>query len=177
MTETPDRSKYPNLFAWWWNLSPFQENARALWGDSKAKKETKAKKSEKKEDDDDEVDLFGDDDDDEAAAELEAKMKKDKKTAEKELNQKSRVVMDIKGYEVGYDFKGLGEKIHKEVNKDGLFWENSIQVVPLAFGMEKLQLSFTFTNRLCSADWVEEQILEKYEEDIQSIDIVEFTNA
>ena len=23
LNETPDRSKYPNLFAWWWNLSPF----------------------------------------------------------------------------------------------------------------------------------------------------------
>lgn len=23
LKEVPDRSKYPNLFSWWWNLSPF----------------------------------------------------------------------------------------------------------------------------------------------------------
>ena len=23
ITEAPDRSKYANLFSWWWNLSPF----------------------------------------------------------------------------------------------------------------------------------------------------------
>lgn len=23
LTEAPDRSKYPNFFSWWWNLSPF----------------------------------------------------------------------------------------------------------------------------------------------------------
>lgn len=23
LSEVPERSKYPNLFSWWWNLSPF----------------------------------------------------------------------------------------------------------------------------------------------------------
>ena len=85
--------------------------------------------------------------------------------------------MDVKGYELGFDFKKLGEDIHKEVNKEGLDWEKSIKVLPLAYGMEKLQLSMIILNRLVSADWVEEAILEKFGEDIQSIDIVEFTNA
>ena len=28
---TPDSNKYPNLFAWWWTLSAFQQAARELW--------------------------------------------------------------------------------------------------------------------------------------------------
>ena len=50
INETTDRTKYPNLFSWWWNLSPFQENARSLWGKTKQKGGKKdAKTGEKKE--------------------------------------------------------------------------------------------------------------------------------
>ena len=108
LNEVPERSKYPNLFSWWWNLSPFQESARELWGKEKKKdkKDKKDKKKDKKDDkkkdkkddkkeekkeekkDDDDIDLFGDDDEDdvEAKKELEKKMAKAKKQKEKEEN-------------------------------------------------------------------------------------------
>ena len=181
ITETPDRTKYPNLFAWWWNLCPFQESARALWGNTKQKggKKDEKKPAEKKEenkDGDDEIDLFGEDNE-EDVKKLQEKITKDKKQAEKEANQKSRIVMDIKGHEVGQDFQDLGKRIMTEITKEGLHWENNLQVLPLAFGMNKLQMCFVVVNRLASADWVEEQIYEKYAEEVQSVDIVDFQTA
>ena len=29
--EPPDRTRYPNLFYWWWSLYPFSEYSRQLW--------------------------------------------------------------------------------------------------------------------------------------------------
>lgn len=126
------------------------------------------KKAEGSDDSDD--DLFGDDDDDEATKKLQEEMakkaKKAKKQKEKEANQKSRVVLDIKGYEVGQDFKDLAVRIFDKVDKEGLDWENNAQVLPLAFGMNKLQISMIILNRLVSADWVIEQIETLFEEEV-----------
>lgn len=71
--------------------------------------------------------MFGDDDEEDEAAkkELEKKLAKAKKVKEKEENQKSRVVMEVKGFEVGQDFMDLSVRIFKDVQMEGLHWENN----------------------------------------------------
>jgi len=54
---------------------------------------------------------------------------------------KSVVVFDVKGYEVGQDFESLATKIRAEVNMDGLVWMDKHQILEIAFGMKKLQMS------------------------------------
>lgn len=95
----PDRKKYPNFFSWWWNLSQFQSVAKELWGGKKeCKKECKEKKEEEEE-----LDLFGEEtEEDKAAAEKRKAIAEYNKNNQKKLAaQESRVVLEIKGYEVG----------------------------------------------------------------------------
>ncbi len=184
LEEAPDRTKYPNLFSWWWNLSPFQEPARALWGESaKGKKKEKKvekkveKKEEKKVEEDESDDLFGSDDEDDEEAIMalkEKKMKAEMKNMTKEEKQRSRVTFEVKGFEVGQDFEGLSKRIKKDIQPDGLIWEIPIKVLPLAFGMMKLQMSCKILNSKINTDNVWEMMQEKYPEEIQSIDVTDF---
>ena len=200
--DAPDRSKYPHLFAWWWTLALFQEPARATWGQEPKKAEgkktegakkdegkkeeakTEAPKKEEKKDDDD-LDLFGDDPEAEAAA---AKFNEEKaaertqkeeeaKKTKKVVIAKSRVVFDVKGYETDQDFDALGKRVMTEINKDGLVWQDMFKVVPIAFGMKKLQMTMIIEDEKISADDILEEIAEKWEEEVQSCDIVEFVKA
>ena len=84
LKDIPERSKYPNLFSWWWNLCSFQESARNLWGDAKKVEKKVEKKEEKKEESDSDDDLLdsGDEDDEKVKA-LKAEMEKKAKKAEK----------------------------------------------------------------------------------------------
>lgn len=194
LQEVPDRVTYPNLFAWWWTLSAFQEPARKLWGKKKDKKCKKDKKKCKKEvktveakveakaeeeDSDDDLDLFGEEteEDKAAQAELEKAMKRKKRNEAKLLAQKSRVTLDVKGFEVSQDFKELGERIMSQVTMKGLTWETNAQVLPLAFGMNMLRINMLILDCDVSADTVVEQILAKFGEEIQSVDVADFQKA
>ena len=124
LKDAPNRSTYPNLFSWWWNLVPFQEEARALWGQTKAKKG--GKKKQTKQEDDDDFDPFAEGGDDEADQEELEKQKilaaKQKRMKEKMKNQKSQITINIKGFEVGQDFKDLARRIKEEFTWEGLTW-------------------------------------------------------
>lgn len=198
--DAPDRTKFPHVYAWWWTLALFQENARAVWGQDPKKAETKTdakkdtkteakdatkteaagdKKEEKKDDDD--LDLFGDDPEAEAAAQKfkEDKAKKDAeaKKEKKVIIAKSRVVFDVKGYETEQDFDALGKNIKSQITKDGLVWQDTFKVLPIAFGMKKLQMTMIIEDEKISADDILEEISEKWGEEVQSCDIVEFVKA
>ena len=99
MTECPDRKKFPNLFSWWWSLSQFAGVARELWGE-KAEEE--------------EPDLFGEETEEDKAAAEKRKMlaEYNKNNQKKMLLQESRVVLEVKGFEVGQDFEALAGKIY-----------------------------------------------------------------
>ena len=182
----PDHKKSANLYGWWWTLAPFRENARALWGEQKeAKKETKKaeKKEEKKEEKkaaaDDDLDLFGDDDPEaEEAAKKQAEEKKkaaqEKKKAKAPIICKSEVVFDVKGYEADDDFDKIAAKI-RQIEKEGLTWMDTHQIVPVGFGMNKLQMTMIIVDDLISTDDIFE-IIEEWEE-IQSVDINKFSKA
>ncbi len=180
LSEAPDRAKYPNLFCYWWNLSFFSEEARALWGKQKKdkkkkdckKNECKKKEEKKVEEDEDDLDLFGEETEEEKQAL--AKKKKEKKHKAKLAAQRSRVVLDIKGFEQDQDFLDLGNRILKNVAKEGLTWEQKPQVLPIAFGMKKLCLAMIIFDQKVSADDIIEQINLKYKKEIQSIDIADF---
>lgn len=114
LKDAPDRAKHPNFFAWWWNLSLFQEAARATWGKHHGKdghkdhhgkdghKEHHDKKSETKEcakaepkaeakpakKDEDELDLFGEETEEDKKAMEELKKKKAADEAAKKTEKK-----------------------------------------------------------------------------------------
>ncbi|EGK97023.1 AGAP004235-PC [Anopheles gambiae str. PEST] len=134
-----------------------------------------AKKAEA-EDDDDDVDLFGseDEDEDKAAAELREKRlaeyaaKKSKKPA---LIAKSNVILDIKPWDDETDMKVMEQEVRK-ISADGLLL-GAAKLVPLAYGIHKLQMSCVIEDDKISVDWLQEEI-EKIEDYVQSVDIAAF---
>lgn len=201
LKDAPDRLKHPNFFAYWWNLSLFQENVRNQWGKECTKevkkecvKESKKgdnkechQKEEKKPEpkaEEDELDLFGDDDGSNAK-ELEAmKLKKKeeeeaKKKAEKKKTviAKSSVTFDIKVYEETFDFVALGKQIKEKIVMDGLVWQVNFKILPVAYTIKKLQCGMIIEDDKVSADDVLEKIQDLWPDDIQSCDIVEFNKV
>lgn len=58
------------------------------------------------------------------------------------------------------------------IKADGLLWGAS-KLVPLAYGIKKLQISCVIEDEKISTDFLEEEIC-KFEEHIQSMDIAAF---
>lgn len=128
--------------------------------------------SEKKEkvEADDELDLFGEQTEEEKAA-LEAKKVKDaeKKKEKKVVIAKSSILMDIKAWDDTIDLNALAGKL-KGIARDGLIWGDS-KLVPVAFGVMKLQQLIVIEDDKVSSDDIEDIIM-GFEDEVQSIDIV-----
>ncbi|XP_014477055.1 PREDICTED: probable elongation factor 1-delta isoform X2 [Dinoponera quadriceps] len=128
---------------------------------------------------DDEVDLFGSDseaDDEEAAKIREERLaayaaKKSKKPA---LIAKSNIILDVKPWDDETEMKEMENEVRK-IETDGLFWGAS-KLVPLAFGIHKLQISCVVEDDKVSVDWLTEKIQE-IEDYVQSVDIAAFNKV
>lgn len=124
---------------------------------------------------DDDVDLFGSDDEEseEAASIREKRLaeyaaKKSKKPA---LIAKSNIIFDIKPWDDETDMKAVEEAVRK-IQCDGLLFGVS-KLVPLAYGIHKLQITCVVEDDKVSIDWLQEEI-EKNEDLVQSVDIAAF---
>lgn len=133
------------------------------------------KEKSKKDDDDDDFDLFGSDDDeseeedDVRKARLEQyATKKAKKPA---LVAKSNIILDIKPWDDETDMAAM-EKAVRSIECDGLEWQAS-KILPVAFGINKLQISCKVEDEKCGTDFLEEKITE-IEDLVQSVDVVAF---
>jgi elongation factor 1-beta len=130
------------------------------------------KKPAAKKDDDDDVDLFGEETEEEKAA-LEAKKAADAaKKAEKPKKtviNKSSILLDVKVWEDSTDLEALAAKI-KSNERDGLLW-GAHKLAPVAYGVKKLQLLLVIEDDKVSSDDIED-LINQYEEEVQSIDIV-----
>merc|ERR1712226_940373 len=127
------------------------------------------------EDDDDDIDLFGSDSDDE-----ESKAEKERVTAERlkayhakkakkpALIAKTSVLLDIKPWDDETDMDEMLKQI-KSITKEGLVWGAS-KLVPVGYGIKKLQLMCVVEDDKVSVDELQEQI-EEFEEYVQSTDI------
>merc|ERR1711957_806637 len=173
----PDFEAYPNVFGWFWTLNALNAPCRALYNvASKADAPKKGGKPAKKEevkvvaapvaadDDEDSFDPFAD--------ETEEKSKKTKKV----VIAKSLVTFDVKGYELGQDFEALAKKIKSEITMDGLVWMDKHETKEIAFGMKKLQIVMLIEDEKIATEDVFE-VIESWDEEVQSTDIVSFAKA
>ncbi|XP_071953649.1 elongation factor 1-delta-like isoform X2 [Antedon mediterranea] len=127
-------------------------------------------------DDDDDEDLFGDTDD-EDAEEL-AKIKAEriaaydaKKAKKPTLIAKSNIILDVKPWDDETDMKELEKKV-REIKTDGLLWGTG-KLVPVAYGIKKLQISCVVEDDKVGTDFLEEKIT-NIEDFVQSMDVVAF---
>jgi len=124
--------------------------------------------------DDDDVDLFGSEDEDEAAEKIKAdrvKAYSEKKSKKPALIAKSSILLDVKPWDDETDMAEL-EKHVRTVVMDGLLWGAS-KLVPLAYGIKKLQICCVIEDEKVSVDELQEKIQE-FEDFVQSVDIAAF---
>merc|ERR1712071_362368 len=117
---------------------------------------------------------MGDDDEDDEEAE---RIKQEriaayaaKKSKKPTLIAKSNIILDIKPWDDETDMKV--ENRVREIVADGLLW-GAAKLVPLAYGIMKLQITTVVEDDKISVDWLVETIQE-IEDLVQSVDIAAF---
>jgi elongation factor 1-beta len=125
------------------------------------------------EDDDDDVDLFGEETEEEKKA-AEERAAAVKASAKKKESGKSSVLLEVKPWDDETDMKKLEEAV-RSVQMEGLLWGAS-KLVPVGYGIKKLQIMITIVDDLVSVDTLIEEHLtvEPINEHVQSVDIVAF---
>jgi translation elongation factor EF-1beta len=126
-------------------------------------------------DDDEDVDFFSiESEDEEANAEKERitaerlKAYHEKKSKKPALVAKTSVLLDIKPWDDETDMNEM-LKCAKSITKEGLVWGAS-KLVPVGYGINKLQLMCVVEDDKVSIDELSEQIAE-FEDYVQSVDI------
>jgi len=177
-------AKYPHAARWYKHIASFADDFATLPGDaSKAytvygPEEVAATlnpaKAPAAEEDEEDVDLFGSDDEEEDAEaarireERLAEYRK-KKEGKTKPAAKSIVTMDVKPWDDETDMVAL-EAAVRGIEKDGLVWGGS-KLVPVGFGIKKLQINLVVEDDKVSTDELGEQIQE-FEDYVQSTDVV-----
>ena len=139
-----------------------------------AKKETEAAAGG-----DDDFDLGGSDEEEESE---EAKQVREKRLADYAAKKakkpgpiaKSNIIYDVKPWDDTIDTKEIEKKV-REIEKDGLVW-GAAKILPVAFGIKKLQICCVVEDEKVSSDWLEEQITD-IEDLVQSVDVVAFNKV
>merc|ERR1712116_125939 len=117
-----------------------------------------AKAPAKADDDDDDFDIFGDDDEEEKKLKKRKRLKKRlaayhaKKATKQAVIAKSSLLLDVKPWDDETDMAEM-EKCVRTIQCDGLLW-NTSKLVPLAFGIKKLQIGAVIEDDKVSTDWL-----------------------
>merc|ERR1712000_153557 len=184
LSSAPDAEKYPHAARWYKHIASYESEFATLPGDAAAPYSTygpetaevtinPAAAPEKAEGgDDDDVDLFGSDEeeDEEAARVREERLAeyKKKKDAKPKPIAKSIVTLDVKPWDDETDMKALEAGV-RAIEKDGLTWGAST-LVPVGFGVSKLQINLVVEDEKVSIGDLEEEIQE-LEDYVQSTDV------
>ncbi|BAM39582.1 translation elongation factor E1-F beta [Theileria orientalis strain Shintoku] len=152
LADTPSQSAYPNVYRWYLHVKTWHKNPPSGLPKGHFKVD-EAKKA------DDDLDLFGDAADDEDDGDsLKKKMEamKAAKTKKKPVN-KSSLVLHIEPASVDVDLDEV-LRLVKGLKVEGLTWGEASTRIPLAFGIEKLQVMCTIVDDLVNTNEVVEMI-------------------
>ncbi|XP_020706968.1 elongation factor 1-beta' [Athalia rosae] len=173
-------ASHPHVLRWFNHIKshdlkslPGVKKAPAILGDIKAAAPAKA--AQPANNDDDDVDLFGSDEEEDAEA---AKIREErvkayaaKKSNKPALIAKSSIILDVKPWDDETDMKNM-EKHVRLIEMDGLVWGAS-KLVPVGYGIHKLQIMCVVEDDKVSVDLLVEKIQE-FEDFVQSVDIAAF---
>jgi len=170
--KAPDAHKYAYVSRWFNHINSFSEEERSKLPASDAATAS----APQKEKDEDDIDLFGDDENDEeyekqleerknAALAAKGGAKKDKPVA------KSSLLIDVKPWDDETPMDEL-EKSVRSIEMEGLTWGAS-KLVPVGYGIKKLQIGAVVVDDLVSIEDLEEKIT-AFEDYIQSMDVAAF---
>ncbi|KAF9368994.1 Translation elongation factor 1 beta [Podila verticillata] len=163
LTEGPNEAAFPHAARWYKHVAEVKGLAAKAGAAPAAAAE----------EDDEDVDLFGSDDDE---VDEEAEKIKQQRLAEyaaKKANKpktiaKSMCTLDVKPWDDETDMVALEAHV-RAITMDGLLWGQS-KLVPIGYGIKKLQINCVIEDELVSLDVLEEKIMEG-EDYIQSMDM------
>jgi len=178
----PDAAKFPHARRWYNQVASYNDAERKKWpgvakslADFGASANGGAAPAAASKADEDDFDPFASDEEADEAAEaakaarVEAyNAKKAKKPA---LVAKSNIILDVKPWDDETDMKEVETAVRK-IGCDGLVWGVS-KLVPLAYGIKKLQIVCVVEDEKVSIDWLTEEI-QGNEDLVQSVDIAAF---
>ncbi|KAI4125621.1 MAG: hypothetical protein LQ338_004148 [Usnochroma carphineum] len=181
----PKVEKYPHAWRWYKHIASYQSEFSSLPGDpskayttygpeqSEVALNPKDKPNAAADEGDEDDDLFGSDDeseDEEAKKKREENLAayKKKKEGKAKPAAKSIVTLDVKPWDDETDMKQLEENL-RGIEMDGLTWGAST-LVPLAFGIKKLQINLVVEDEKVSIDELQQRI-EGDEDHVQSTDV------
>ncbi|KAK0532776.1 Translation elongation factor 1 beta [Tilletia horrida] len=181
---SPDAKKYPHSARWYAHIASWEQEHASLKGDaSKAasllasaptsSKAAPAAAAAAAADDDEDIDLFGSDEEEDAEnerikAERVAEYNKKKAAKGPRAAAKSVVTFEVKPWDDETNMEEL-EKAVRSIEKEGLVWGAS-KLVPVGYGVRKLQITIVIEDELVSLDELQEQVQE-FEDYVQSTDI------
>ncbi|KAI1481672.1 hypothetical protein K445DRAFT_315119 [Daldinia sp. EC12] len=183
ITSAPEAAKYPNAARWYKHIASFEDEFPTLPGDASKPytvygpeevaatlNPAKAPAAEEEED----VDLFGSDDEEEDAEAVRVREERlaayrEKKAAKPKTIAKSVVTLDVKPWDDETDMAALEASV-RGIEKDGLVWGAS-KLVPVGFGIKKLQINLVVEDEKVSLGDLEEEI-QGFEDYVQSTDVV-----
>ncbi|BGP33876.1 Translation elongation factor 1 beta [Rhodotorula toruloides] len=178
LASAPDAATYPHSARWFKHIQSYEAEHETLPGDASKPASAygsavAAAAAPAAAEDEDDIDLFGSDDEE---VDPEAEALKQKRLAEyaaKKANKpktiaKSLVTLDVKPWDDETDMAEL-EAAVRSIEKPGLVWGLS-KLVPIGYGIKKLQMSLVVEDELVSLDELQDQIAE-FDEWVQSSDV------
>jgi len=177
--KTEPSGSYAHCCRWYRHIKSFSCDEVKGFPGSKSE----APKNEKPadDDDDDDMDLFGDDSDEEEETEEEKRVKEErlaayhaKKEKKPALVPKSTVILDVKPWDDETDMAEM-ERLVRTIQMDGLVWGQG-KLVPVGYGIKKLQISCVIEDDKVSTDILEEEIT-GFTDHVQSMDIAAFNKV
>lgn len=177
VTKAPDSAKWPHVSRWWNNISSYgADEKKKLPGVVRQLSEfgvTVAGAAPAGGDDDDDMDLFDDEVDEEAEKAKAARVAayQEKKSKKPALIAKSNVILDVKPWDDETDMVKMEEEVRK-IGCEGLVWGVS-KLVPVGYGIKKLQIVCVVEDDKVSIDWLQEEI-QGIEDLVQSCDVAAF---
>lgn len=173
----PDEKKYAHAARWFSHIESKKTAFGGLPGQKKAASEYgPAASAAAKQSADDDVDLFGSESEDDA----ELKRQQEQRLAEYQAKKaakgpgpvaKSSVLIDVKPWDDTTDLAQMEREV-RAIQMDGLLWGAS-QLVPIGYGIRKLQISCVIEDEKVGTDILEEAIT-GIEDHVQSMDIASF---
>ncbi|CAG0898528.1 unnamed protein product [Darwinula stevensoni] len=177
----PQADKFPYAHRWFKHIKSYNSGEKSKFPGVKKPLDSfpglagSGGGSAKADQEDDDIDLFGSDDEEDAETqrikEERLKAYADKKSKKPGVIAKSSVVLEVKPWDDETDMKEL-EKCVRSVQCEGLIWGAS-KLVPVGYGINKLQIMCVIEDEKVSVDWMQETIQE-FEDFVQSVDIASF---
>ncbi|XP_053554627.1 elongation factor 1-beta [Bombina bombina] len=169
---------------WYNHIKSYEKQASSLpgvkkplgkYGPVNIEDTTDSAATETKEEDDD-IDLFGSDDEEESEEAQRVREERlaqyeSKKSKKPALIAKSSILLDVKPWDDETDMAKL-EQCVRSIEMDGLLWGSS-KLVPVGYGIKKLQIQCVVEDDKVGTDVLEEKIT-AFEDYVQSMDVAAF---